>query len=182
MIKSRAIGVAAILSAVVLAGCGYKVSPYGISTQNVSSLKSAAIKPVSVAAFTATKPGRTGIGCRAAGPVETPNKETYEIYVQKAFIDELQIAGLYDEASDIKIHGVLEEIDFSSNIGAGKWIFRLAVSSTASPGFVVQSQHEFSTNFIADKACQQVAQNFSVAVQKLIGDVVSNPEFRSLAP
>ena len=79
------------------------------------------------------------------------------------------------------IRGMLHEVDFNSNIGAGKWVFRLAVSSSVSPGITVETKHEFSTNWGGDKACQQVAQAFAPAVQRLISDLVSNPGFQALA-
>jgi hypothetical protein len=44
----------------------------------------------------------------------------------------------------------------------------------------ITSKHEFSTNWVADKACQQVAQEFSPAVQFLIRDLITNPKFKDL--
>lgn len=165
----------------LLTACGYTISPYGVSVDNVNRIKAGSIKPVAVAMFTASEPGRSSIGCRAAGPVATPDKASFETYIQKAFIDELQLAGAYDPQSPITIQGKLEEVDFNSNIGAGKWVFRLTISSNVSPGFTVESRQEFSTNWVADKACQQVAQAFGPAVQHLIADTVSNPKFASLS-
>jgi hypothetical protein len=50
----------------------------------------------------------------------------------------------------------------------------------ASEGYEVESSHEFSTNWVADKACQQVAQAFEPAVEELIEKIVEHPGFRSL--
>jgi len=147
----------------------------------VKALKTSAIKPVAIATFTAAMPGRNSIFCRAAGPVDIPDNKTFETYVQNAFIDELKLAGMYDPQSSITIHGALQELDFNSVIGTAKWVFRLAVSSDQAPGFDVNSSYEFSTNWIADKACQQVAQAFGPAVQKLIADTIAHPSFRALA-
>jgi hypothetical protein len=166
---------------VLLSGCGYAISPYGVSVDNVNRVRASAMQPMAVARFSAGQPSRSSIGCRAAGPVETPNQVSFESYIERALIDELQLGGAYDPNSPIKLQGTLEEIDFNSNIGAGKWVFRLAVSSAVSPGFTVSSQHEFSTNWVADKACQQVAQAFVPAVQHLIADVISHPQFKALS-
>ena len=47
-------------------------------------------------------------------------------------------------------------------------------------GYQVKSIYEFSTNWVGDKACQQVAQAFEPAVEKLIKKIVEHPEFPSL--
>ena len=162
----------------MLSGCAYNVSPYGLSSNNIEKIKALQVKPVSVAKFESTKPGLNSITCRAAGPVTVIG--SFESYIEKAFIDELKIAGIYDASSPISIKGKLDEVDFNSNIGAGKWLLSLSLSSQSSPAYTVNTSYEFSTNFVADKACQQVAQNFGQAVQKLIGDAVSDPRFKGL--
>ncbi len=167
-------------SILVISACGYNINSYGVSVANVEKIKSLDIPPVAVSIFTSAKPGVSSIGCRAAGPVGTPNNTSFESYIQQAFIDELRLAGAYDEGSDLVINGHLEEIDFSSNIGSGRWIISLNVSSILNPGFNVKQIYEFSTNFVADKACQQVAQAFVPAVQALISNMVSNPKFQAL--
>ncbi|HEY0913936.1 MAG TPA: hypothetical protein VGE22_03605, partial [Solimonas sp.] len=83
--------------------------------------------------------------------------------------------------SPLVLKGRIEELDFNSNIGAGKWVMKMTLSSRTKPGYTVESQHEFSTNWVADKACQQVAQAFPPAVQQLIFKVVSDPRLKNLA-
>lgn len=161
-------------------GCAYVATPYGISGENVNTLKGIGDVQVKLNEFTATDPGKNSIGCRAAGPVETPNKESFEKYIEGAFKSELSIAGLYNESSPIVLSGNLKNANFSSNIGTGNWVFTLETVSSNSKSIVVDSKYEFSSNFVADKACQQVAQALSPAVQKLIHDVISHPEFSSL--
>ncbi|MAM88773.1 MAG: hypothetical protein CME36_15820 [unclassified Hahellaceae] len=156
------------------------MNPYGASVANVDQIRAAQVNPVAVSSFTSSKPGSSSIGCRAAGPVETADKSSFESYIEKAFIDELKLAGVYDPNSPLVINGHLEELDFNSSIGAGKWIMRLAVSTKEESGYTVESIHEFSTNWVADKACQQVAQAFAPAVQSLISKLVSDPRFQTL--
>lgn len=164
-----------------LVGCGYAVNPYGASVQNVTAIKGSGIRSVSVAPFTATNPGQKSIMCRAAGPVETPNGVSFESYIQTALVDELKLAGVYDEKSPTKLTGKVEEVDFNSNIGAGKWVMSLTIANGHNPGYTTRTTHEFSTNWVADKACQQVAQAFGPAVQKLVYETVTNPKFATLA-
>ena len=163
----------------LMTGCAFNVAPYGASVKNVEALKATSIKPVSVAKFQAAKPGDASISCRAAGSVKVdPNFETY---IEKAFIDELKLAGLYDPNASLKLSGKLEQIDFSSGISDGNWAFTLVVSNARNESFSTQSKFPFSGSFIAEKACQEVAQAFGPAVQKLIEDVVRNPKFKQIA-
>ena len=166
-----------------LTGCGYNINPYGASVKNIEILKTQGIKPVSVAPFTAREPGQKSIMCRAAGPVSAPDDMTFEKVVEKALIDELKLAGAYNEKASISIRGHIEEMNFNSNIGAGQWSIKVQVSSNSNPeGFSAKSEHQFSTNWIADKACQQVAQAFGPALQDLIFQIISHPQFKTLNP
>ena len=167
------------LSVSLLSGCAYNASPYGASVKNVDAIKSISMKPVAVAKFQATKPGVASITCRAAGPVTV--SPSFENYIEKAFIDELKLANAYDANSKIILSGKLEEIDFSSGITDGNWAFTLVVSNARGESFSTKSVFGFSGSFAADKACQEVAQAFSPAVQKLIEDIVRDPKFKQIA-
>lgn len=175
----KTVSLIAIIFAATLSGCAYNVSPYGASVANVESIKSLDIKPVSVAKFSSTQPGQSSITCRAAGPVTV--SPSFETYIEKALIDELKLAGAYDPNSPLVLRGKLEEIDFSSGITDGKWLFTLTVSNARDESFTTKSIFGFSGSFVADKACQETAQAFAPAVQKLVQDVVRDPQFRKIA-
>lgn len=160
-------------------GCTYNISPYGASADNVGKLKNIRTK-INVSDFTASKPGESSIVCRGAGPVATPGKIAFEKYIKEAFVSELKLAGKYDEKSPITINGNLEEVDFNSNLGIANWIFTLRAVSSNSKSVTVSTKYEFDGSFIADKACQEVAQAFVPAVQKLISDLVSDKQFNTL--
>lgn len=168
-----------ILLTVMINGCGYTISQYGASITNVESLRLVHTK-VKVNDFSSSTPGLSSITCRAAGPIETPNKEPFEQYIKEAFVVELKLAGIYSEDAQLVLNGHLEKVDFNSNIGAGKWMFTIKMTSNKNESVVISSSYEFSTNWVADKACQQVAQAFTPAVQKLIHDIVTNPDFGKL--
>ena len=172
----RVYNLALVVTVALISGCAYNASPYGAAVRNVEAIKSKNIKPVAVSTFQSTKPGLDSIVCRAAGPVTV--KPSFEGYIEKAFIDELKLAGVYNPNSDIVLSGKLESIDFSSGIGDGNWTFRLTVSNGKNQSFTTDSIFSFSGSFVADKACQEVAQAFGPAVQKLIEDVIQNPKFK----
>ena len=170
-----------ITSSIYMTGCGYVTSNYGASPDNVDVIRAAGGIKVSVNEFiSATGRERTGIGCRAAGPIENLNDQSFEDYIHDAFVNELRMAGAYAEDADVSISGEIKELDFNSNIGAGKWVISAKVNSSVSEGYEVKSRHEFSTNWVADKACQQVAQAFEPAVEELIEKIVEHPGFKSL--
>jgi hypothetical protein len=169
---------ALLVSTTLISGCAYNASPYGASVKNVESIKSINIAPIAVARFEAAKPGLASITCRAAGPVNvTPS---FESYIEKAFIDELKLAGAYNQNSKTTLSGKLEEVDFSSGITDGKWMFNLSVSNAKNESFTTKSSSGFAGSFAADKACQEVAQAFGPAVQKLIEDVIRDPRFKQI--
>jgi len=169
----------AVLAVAALSGCAYNTSPYGVSVRNVESLKSLSIKPVSVVKFQSSKPGLASITCRAAGPVTV--SPSFEDYIEKAFIDELKLAGVYDPNSRLVLSGKLEEIDFSSGMTDGRWMFSMTLSNARNESYAVSSVFGFSGSFSAERACQETAQAFAPAVQKLIEDIVRHPRFRQIA-
>ncbi|HEX5392872.1 MAG TPA: hypothetical protein VFW68_06320 [Rhodocyclaceae bacterium] len=169
----------ALISTALLSGCAYNVSPYGASVKNVDSIKSLGIKPIAVESFQSSQPGRSSITCRAAGPVAV--SPSFENYIEKALIDELKLAGAYDPTSQLVLKGKLEEVDFSSGITDGKWLFTVTISNARHESFTTKSVFGFSGSFVADKACQETAQAFAPAVQKLVEDVVRDPSFRKIA-
>ena len=167
-----------ILAAALLSGCAYKTVPYGASVQNVDIIKSKKINPVAVSPFTSTKPGLASIACRGAGTVDvTPS---FEKYIENALIDELKLAGAYNPDSNVTITGKLEKIDFSSGMSDGNWTITVTIANSKNQSFTTKSVFTFSGSFVADKACAEVAQHFTQAVQKLIKEIVQNPKFKQI--
>ncbi|WP_413663628.1 hypothetical protein ACJJI3_18565 [Microbulbifer sp. ZKSA004] len=170
-----------VFSTLYMIGCGYVTTNYGATPENVNAIKAAGENRVSVDKFSSVSgKERSSIGCRAAGPIKNQNDQTFESYIHNAFINELKMAEAYDESSEVSIRGEISELDFNSNIGAGKWKLSATISSSSHNGYQVESIYPFSTNWVADKACQQVAQAFQPAVSDLINKIVTHPEFSSL--
>lgn len=168
----------AVLSLFALAGCdSFTAAPYSISADNDLALKAAlGTQHVGVGGFTSTTPG--DVNCRLAGPIQLPGGLTFADYVQKAFADELKVAGLYDEKSTVLLRGVITDLKFDS-LG-GSWDISLAVNSSNGKAMTVAEHYEFHTSYTAGSACHNVADAFQPAVQSLVGKVVAAPEFRSL--
>lgn len=163
----------------LIVGCAFKPSAYGVSVANVETLKASNLKPMAVSRFESAKPGLTTIMCRGAGPVTV--EPSYEAYIEKALIDELRLAGAYNAESPLIIKGRLDEVDFSSSMSQAKWMFTLTISNTRDESFTTKSEFQFPASFVGDRACQEVAQAFTPAVQQLIKDVISHSDFKQIA-
>lgn len=169
----------ALAAAVLVSGCAYNASPYGVSPKNVDLIKVSGIKPIAVSSFTSSKPGLNSITCRAAGPVTV--SPSFESYIEKALIEELRLAGVYNPNATTKLSGKLNEVDFSSGMTDGKWSFSVTIANDRDESFTTSSTYRFSGSFVADRACQEVAQAFQPAVHQLIEDIVLNSKFKQLA-
>jgi hypothetical protein len=119
--------VAWLCLAVGLSGCAVAVPRYTVSADTVVALRAMRGATVNVGAFTG--PGKRSILCRLAGEIQPPDGETFEGFIRKALIDELQIAELYAPSSPVVLTGVLETVDFSSQVGAA-WELVLTLSSS----------------------------------------------------
>jgi hypothetical protein len=171
--------VGCLAAVVVLTGCSsYAVPRYGVAVANVTALKKAGGQKVNVGNFTATGGSKTEIGCRAVGPIKTPDERPFEEYIRKALIDELQVAEMYAASAPVTLTGSLNRVDFSST--DGKWSMDLTVKSSNGRSLAVANDHDYETAFVAEKACALTAQAFGPAVQVLIGKLVHHPDFPAL--
>ena len=116
--------------------------------------------------------------CRGVGPIKTPDGQTFENFIKKAFVDELKIAESYSASSSITLTGNLDAIDFSSN--SGTWNLALTVNSSNGNSISVSENYSYTTSFYGETACNQTAQALMPAVQNLIGKVVQNTQFAQL--
>jgi hypothetical protein len=170
-----------ILMTALLSACSHVSQRYNASATNVEQLremtKESSAK-ISIDQFTATEKGKKSIVCRAEGSISAPDNKTFDEFIRDAIADEFRVAGVYDDKSLSKLQGNLDYIDFSSNIGAGKWVMKMTFKGENIEPFLVENTYEFSTNFIAGIACEQVAQALAPATQDLIKKLVQHPSFK----
>jgi hypothetical protein len=167
--------------AVALTGCStYAAQRYSIAPANVAVLRTFRGQAVNVGQFTAAKPDRTEISCRAAGPTKTPDGESFEEYFRKAFIADLDIAEVYSAAAPVTLTGRLDAIDFSSGLTDAAWDTALTISSSNGKSLSVDNHYSFAGNVVGEVACNQTAQALMPAVQDLIGKMITHPDFAAL--
>ena len=110
--------------------------------------------------------------------------EIWEIdKVQKAFEDELKVAGAFAQASPrVTLTGHIPRLEFSSSraLTGGSWTIDLVLTSSNGNRMTVAEYYEFQSGFIATEACRQTAEAYSRALQNLIGKTVRSPEFANL--
>jgi len=117
--------------------------------------------------------------CRIMGPVDVAPGKTPSAYIKDAFQEELLMAQVYD-IKGTPIEGRIEELSFSS-VSPAYWQITMAVKSPLDKGYKVSVKYPFDTSFSAMGACKNVADAFGPAVQELLKQVVTNPQFPALS-
>jgi hypothetical protein len=164
---------------VFLSGCStYAVPRYSISVDNVTLLKGLDGKTLNVGDFTSSQPGQNEITCRAAGPIKTPDGETFSDYIRKAFINDLKIANVFLPNAPVTLTGNLNSIDFASM--SGTWDISLSIKSSNGKSITISEDYSYASSFDALSACNETAQALMPAVQDLINKIISHPDFHSL--
>jgi hypothetical protein len=160
-----------LLAAVALvAGCSTTNSiPYKASTSNVITLQNtvkASNTKVSLGNFSMASGVTEELMCRLMGPVKVAPGKTMSTFIKEAFQEELFLAQAYDTNAPVK--------------SPANWEISMRVSSNKSPGYTVVVKYNYDTSFDAWSACKNVADAFAPAVQELLRQVVTNPQFTQL--
>jgi hypothetical protein len=181
--RARAL-LATLAVSAVLAGCAGVAPNYSPSIENVEALKKGGAGVSLKAGVIGTAPGMKGADSLAmrANSMSSPVGTHYGDYLAAALRQELELARLNNPQSDVEISGVLLE----NNIDAGG--FRTAEGQMAAR-FLVKSgsqlrydkvkrvTHQWESSFAAAVAIPMASNNYPVMVQKLVGSLVSDPDF-----
>ncbi len=154
---------------------------YAISADNNVSIRALNRTGIGVSTFTAST--AFDPACRALGPMRVADGLTHVQYIQKAFEDELKIAGAFASApARVELAGNVDNITFSSMraMTGGSWTINLTLTSSNGRRLSVAEYYEFESGFAANEACRNTAEAFSRAVQNLIGKAVRDPAFSAL--
>lgn len=168
------------LAALLLISCSTMQPPrYSVSVDNIQSLKmhqGAQVKVVSLYQSASYEPN-----CRLMGPIEPADGLTVPAFIAKAINDEFKMAGIYSEEGTT-VTGDVTQIRFSSISGLtnGYWLISLDLQSSNGQALSVSHQHNFKSGFDAITACNATADALTPAVQDLIREVFSHPQFDDL--
>jgi hypothetical protein len=172
-----------IFYSVLLAGCAGPAANYAPSIDNVEVLKKTTntLLKVGVIGVTPGLIGASSLSLRGNGMV-TPVGSNYGDYVAAALRQELELARLYSPQSGIEITGTLlkNNIDAGGiNTNAGQMEARFVVSANSQIRFdkVKRVEHQWESSFAGAVAVPLATNNYPVMVQKLIGSLLSDPDF-----
>lgn len=172
-----------IASVIALSGCSTTNSiPYKASTANVISIQQrleSKGKKVSIGSIAPASGVEESPMCRLMGPVIVAPGKTLSQYIKDAFQEELFMAQVYSPNAPTTINGKIQALSFSS-VSPAYWKIAMAVSSNTSSGYSVSIEYPFNTSWDAYSACKNVADAFGPAVQELLKQVVTHPQFSSL--
>ena len=120
------------------------------------------------------KDDKNAILCRMAGNIYLPNKMTYSKYVEDGFKKSLLLANRLTETSPSpnSLLISLSKVDFSST--NGKWYINGEVIVNNNPPVEIKSVTDFGTSWVAESACNNVANAFDEAVGNFVNEVLSN--------
>lgn len=170
------------LVALLLAGCETPTSQrYAVAAENVQALRAIGATGVAVGGF--ASPADFSAMCRGLGPLQVADGLSHTAYLEKAFADELKIAGSYAAGTPrVVLSGVVHKLEFSSMraLVGGSWSIAITVRSSNGQQVSVEEHYEFSSGFAANEACRNTADAFPRAVQNIIGKTLRHPNFAAL--
>lgn len=106
-----------------------------------------------------------------------------EAFIQQALADEIRATGVFNDAAPkIALFGELKVLTFTSTstFSDAWWILKIRVSSSNGKTTDVSEKYDFKTSFGADTACQEAADAYIPAVNKLVAKLVKSNEFTAL--
>lgn len=172
-----------VLIVLILSACTNAPQRYGISADNNMALKASGSGNINVGSF--TKTADLSNNCRGIyGQLSLPDNMSFEGYIQKGLIDELKVAGMFDDkAAKITLSGDVEKLSFSTLtglMGGGSWDIGLRVNSSNGKSAYVSEHYEFDSSIQVWAACAQTANAYMPAVQNILGKLIKSPDFKSL--
>ncbi len=175
-----------LMLAFVLSACSsmltYVPPHYSVAADNTMALKKLGVGNIDVGLFTQTAEFDNNCGI-TAGVVGMPDNLSFEGYIQKGLVDELKFAGMFDDATPkITLTGIVEQLSFFSrrNIYTSTWNIGVRLNSSNGKSVHVTVQYNFDAGAFSQADCQKIADYYMPAVQKILGKLITSPEFQSL--
>lgn len=166
-----------------LGGCATVPAPvYQPSVRNTEALLRQKDTPLGAGTFSAS-PGVANTKLSVRGnPLQAGGATgTFSGYLRNALVTELKTAGRYDDHAPLQVDGVLTGNKLEAGIGKGHATVsaHFTVSRTGEKLYdrTLTANQEWDSSFIGAIAVPAAFQNYAGAVQKLIGELVSDPDF-----
>lgn len=172
-----------LAAAALITGCAGPAPNYAPSVDNVETLKKAGVSPARVGTVGVTPgmPGASSLSIRA-NSIASPVGSHFGDYVAAALRSELELAKLIDPASPAEISGTLTRNNIDAggiSTASGQMEARFVVKRGDQVRFdkVKSVTHQWESSFVGAVAIPAAANNYPIMVQKLVGQLVSDPDF-----
>lgn len=180
----------AAIAALMLAGCAKQPLPEYVTSRDTltylhrSQYGSVAIEPFKTRRVDSYWFSNCDVVEGARKARTKANPETYGRYIRGALARELAIAGKYSEENPATtITGTVEHLSVSRLPPyRGFWNIQLALHAPNKATVRKRVKFEFDADgLIGPSACRSAIAAFAPAVQKLVSDIVTSPEFAAMA-
>jgi len=167
----------------LMIGCASPAPKYSPPIDNVEAIKRSGSEPAKVETITvsSTLPGANSISLRAES-MTAPSGNNFGDYIASALRTELELARLHNPLSPTAISGVLLKNNinaggFSTNDGQIEVRFTVKRGDQLRYDKTKQINHQWESSFLGAVAIPAARNNYPVMVQKLITELVNDPEF-----
>lgn len=172
---------AAISVLTLASGCSMNAVHYQPDFDLVNEMKDRKSAEMGVGEIATPDPRVNKLSIRGSAMVSTHN-QSYGDYLKVAIQEQLKQAGLYQDSSPIVITGELlgNKINAAGfSVGTAHISARFVVQKTAVTVFdkLVSIEHEWESSFLGAVAIPNAQNNYPIAVQKLITELMSDDDF-----
>lgn len=171
---------AILLVAVLATGCTIAGPRYTTNYAAVETLKGANLAPVKVGAIKPSDKKVESLSIR--GSTYKSPYGSFTEYMRAALLDELDHANLLDDKSGTEIEGTLVRNELNGagvSTGFAEIEARLAVRREGNVLYerTKVGREEWPSSFVGGIAIPRAAQNYPLAIKKVLNEFYSDPEF-----
>jgi hypothetical protein len=161
-----------------LTGCDtYTAGTYSPAMTDMVTLKH--LPPANVTVGSFSNAVDVSMQCRLVGPIHLPGDITPQDYISQSLAGELDLAGLSGGTGPgVTLSGSVTGFNFDSM--GGNWQLSETITSSNGKSLSVTNEYEFHTSYLAEAACNDVANAFEPAVQALNQKLITDPGFPAL--
>ncbi|HEY2344948.1 MAG TPA: hypothetical protein VGH80_03585 [Xanthomonadaceae bacterium] len=168
----------------LLAGCvTVHATAYQPSIENTQALSSEGNSKIAVDAFNAANGVENrSLSVRGSQLTGGGSDGTFATYVHDALQAELQTAGRYDQASQIRLSGTLTRNDLNGanmSVGTAQVGARFVVTRQNTKVYDKElvADHHWDSSFVGAIAIPAAMQNYTTTLQKLVAQLFADPDF-----
>jgi hypothetical protein len=168
----------------LITGCSAIAPKYNTDFNNISQLRKEKLNPARVGTVTKEPASKSDVDSLAIrGASYASPYGSYTAYLAEALKEELDDARLLDPMSQIEVSAVLLRNSLNAGLSTGEAEIeaRFVVRNAGTIKFdkVKVAQYSWESSFFGAVAIPKARENYSKVVQKLIGQLFSDPEFIS---